>query len=320
MPLEIPWEVLGSEDSGLIGGWPGAPGEMRVPAVELVGDELQFRFAKGWSGDHYLIPPPDLLDRFLAMRTTRQIEMFATRFGPLALFETAGSPDPKQLAESLWQGGVFTPGVHRERVEWWRHLQRQFRAVLALVSAFHLHEDPSDAMFLELDASGVYCFREALPSEVRSAGGKERRELAVTAARIYTGGLVAQCGVRPGLRLDHRRDPVGVDLVFQDEWFGRGALCLPGALAVQLLSPIAGARFALCSACGQPFVPQRRQAGVGRRRYCRLCVRQGAAVRDAKVDYRARLRELGVRRMRDVKSGDVTQRRKSVASKQSSKK
>ena len=69
-------------------------------------------------------------------------------------------------------------------------------------------------------------------------------------------------------------------------------LSLSGALTVQLMTAMAGSGFALCSSCGEPFVPKRRQPAFGKRRYCPRCGRP-AALRDAKATYRAKLRARG---------------------------
>ena len=70
-----------------------------------------------------------------------------------------------------------------------------------------------------------------------------------------------------------------------------------GALIVQLMSAATGSALAICSACGTFFVPLRRRPAFGKRRYCRACGRT-AALRDAKADYRARLRTKDVARRR----------------------
>lgn len=310
-PAPALYEALGSKESGQVGNWRETPGNLRVPSdVRFSDGEIQFCFS---AGDRYCAPPSDLLDLFLNLRTDAAIAKFAGRFGPLALFETAfsASPDPSQLANSVWKNGKLSQNIHAERVEWWRELQRQFRAVMALVALFRLGDDPPVSMFQELAASGVLLFHEDM---LKSSSALDRREMACLAASVYTNGLMRACGVFPGLKLDFRRPRARIQLVFQDELLGRGLLSLPGALAVQLLGAIAGEGFTVCSACGSPFAPGRRRPAFGKRRYCRACGPK-AAVRHAKSAYRSRLRDLGVRSMGELEQLRGRQRSKATGPK-----
>ena len=310
-PAPALYEALGSKESGQVGNWREKPGNLRVPSdVRFSGGKIQFCFS---AGDSYRAPPSDLLDLFLNLRTDAAIAKFAGHFGPLAVFENAFAalPDPKRLAESVWNGGKLSRHTHAERVESWRTLQRQFRAVMALVALFRFGDDPPVSMFHELEASGVLLFHEDL---LKSSSAFDRRELVCLAARSYTNSLMRACEVFPGVTLDFRRPVPRIGLVFQDELFGRGLLCLPGALAVQLLGAIAGEGFALCSACGSPFAPGRRRPAFGKRRYCRACGPK-AAERHAKSAYRSRLRDLGVRSMGELEQLRGRQRSKATGPK-----
>lgn len=264
--------------------------------VEIEGDMLRFDWSAGL--DHCKVPAT-LLERFLQSRTDEAIWRFAARFGPL---------DPR---------GLYLPGVeaafgpptssdqsdcHREFLAAWRRHQAQVSVLLALVASVRDKESPSKEMLFSVHRLGLLHAVDRLTvaqpgqlprilTEWNDCSAADRLE---TARRVFLsaiGAFVRECGLRPALTLEWTRSGVRMGLVFQDaraDFLGAG-VSLFGALTVQLMSAATGSALAICSACGDFFVPRRRTPAFGKRRYCRSCGRT-AALRDAKADYRARLR------------------------------
>src|SRR5262249_44348925 len=123
-----------------------------------------------------------------------------------------------------------------------------------------------------------------------------------TAWRLFDHWLrwcVRECQLRPGLTVESLRSR-RIVLVFQDmrtDFQGFG-VSLFGALTAQVMSAATGSTLALCSACGNFFVPQRRKPAFGKRRYCQACGLR-AAWRDAAADYRAAKRAPAKRLSKD---------------------
>ncbi len=131
----------------------------------------------------------------------------------------------------------------------------------------------------------------------------DRRRGALDVVRDHCIALVRRAGLRPALEIGSADSTLAVTLVFQDavtDKVGVG-LSLFGALTTQLLAAVSGSGFAICSACGNAYAPQRRRPSVGRRRYCPNCGHP-AAVRDAKADYLAREREKEKKKRRTGRS------------------
>ena len=273
-------DALADPESAMLGR-PGMPDGLPVPdETQVVAEHLVFDFG---SDIHGRDVPTDLLDRFVSAITDAGLVRFARRFGPLALFpEGEGDfvkPDPSRLA------GYYEE--HRERLASWRKFQHQVRLVLGLAAAFHSEDVPSFEALRECEALGL--FRPGTVDAACHKGAASQRNLGINAALTCSRVLAEACGLRPALALYGRS---GISLVFQDAiavWpFAGLGLSLAGALTVQLMAAIAGSGFALCSSCGEPFVPKRRKPAFGKRRYCSRCGR-AAAVRDAKRDHRAKL-------------------------------
>ena len=302
------WEVLADPDTARLN--PSLPlGGLWVPnRVELVDGSLCFR----WDGetDAYRNPPVGLLERFLRARHDHAILAFARHFGPLGVSELDGNirPDPKRVFHRLSRGDE-----HREAVSSWCRYRQEFSDLLTLAAQLREGESIDREVFVRFkQREGVrrdlpkLAFLMALPWPTVVVGNWERMALSERrerAAQFLTHRceiLVESCGVRPVLAISpgrNRSDTVG-ELLFQDA-IGTSAvpgLSLFGALTVQLLAAASGSRFSMCSACGMPFVPRRRKPAFGRRRYCPSCGRH-AAQRDAKADYRSKLRRLGRKRL-----------------------
>ena len=272
--------------------------------VEINGGNLCFDWRAPIS---HRRPPPTLLERFLRLRSDDAILSFAERFGPLAPRGLYGAGQETDYgppsSPDHWQ-------KHRESLRAWRQYQSQLNVLLALVAAVREKESPAKETFAKLHKLGIL---PAVDRRTVSELGKlppiltewESRSLAnrLTTARLVflqtIETYVLHCGLRPALTLEWSRTGSRMELVFQDaraDFIGAG-LSLFGALTVQLMSAATGSALAICSACGSFFVPRRRRPAFGKRRYCRACGRT-AALRDAKADYRARLRTKDTARRR----------------------
>ena len=268
--------------------------------VAMHRDELCFDWD---AGPMSLKAPLTLLERFLRIRSDEAFLNFARKFGPLA-------------PRGLYGGDQATSSnssEHREPLDLWRKRQREFNAVLALVASVREKQSPQKTTFAELHELGV--LRGVFSQLAHSENGEpppilqhwESISLAdrlTTARHVFLRQIqvyVRHCGLRPALSLEMNRLGVRFALVFQDaraDFVGAG-LSLLGALTVQLMSAATGSALAICSACNDFFVPRRRLPAFGKRRYCSRCGR-AAAVRDAKKDYRSRLRTKDAARRRPI--------------------
>lgn len=310
------------------------PSDVLLPAdrVAIDGDYLRFHWLKkGHLPADFARrrPPQTLLERFLGLHSDKAILRFAERFGPLA---------PRGLYGAGIETGYGPPSdstndresLHRESLSVWRRHQSQLNALLTLVSRVRERESPAKETFAKLHNLGILpaVDRLTLPDlrpliltewERCSPADRLTTARAVFLKTIET--YVCHCGLRPALTLEWSRTGSRMELVFQDaraDFRGFG-LSLFGALIVQLMSAATGSALAICSACGNFFVPRRRRPAFGKRRYCRMCGR-AAAMRDAKAEYRAELRRLGVEKMSDLSpAGGGRPRTKAVAKRRSGK-
>jgi hypothetical protein len=176
--------------------------------------------------------------------------------------------------------------THTEEISEWRRFQEQLKLVLGLIAAFRENTVVSVPAIEALAKTGL--FRVGTLEATSLQKETPRRALAVSVCALYTRALALSCGLRPALAVGRK---LNLTLVFQDSIATRlgGGLSLAGALTVQLMSAMVGSGFAMCSGCGDPFIPEGRQPAFGSRRYCPSCG-HSAAMRDAKRDYRARQR------------------------------
>lgn len=174
--------------------------------------------------------------------------------------------------------------------------------MLSLIAAVRERQCPKKETFADLYERGmlprVSILTIAKPGKLPPILGNwegcslaERLQTAQWVFQDKVKTFVRHCGLKPALAVKSKRGEVRMELVFQDaraDFLGSG-LSLFGVLTVQLMSAATGSALALCSACGNFFVPRRRQPAFGKRRYCGACGR-AAALRDAKADYRERQR------------------------------
>jgi hypothetical protein len=248
--------------------------------VDLQPEELSFSIEFGkW---RHIRPPANLLERFLKARSDAALFRFAQSFGPLTT--------PNWL--KVWDTGF------RESLPFWRRFQWELDYLLGIAATLRegldINGDPRDAYeqhgiqlepyvsFLSLADLG----RGEKPTWNEHA--KSRRQAMASRVFLWRVGVLTQsCELRPTL-IETVSGERRFDLVFQTGSSGFG-MSLRGALSAQFLAAATGSGFAVCSACGRCFVPQRRRPAFGKRRFCHECGR-AAALRAAKASWRDRER------------------------------
>jgi hypothetical protein len=260
-------------------------------AVSTKAGVLSFDWRVGYS---WLKVPPTLLDQFIAISSDDNVLLFARRYGPLGLSA------PGQRAGSVPLFG--RRAVRRELLAWWRRAQSEFRLLLTLAALLREGSEPRREIFAQYEEWGIIVPARTLgnigrPSSILNKWSEwprgVRKRAATELLEMRMRSFVQQCGLRPALMLEPTKGSFKVGFHFQDATANSPVLVglsLFGALTVQLLATVAGSGVAVCSGCGNVFVPRGRRPGFGKRRYCPRCGRR-AAVRDAKADYRRRLRE-----------------------------
>ncbi len=268
-----PWEQLADPETGQL--------VTRVPfdalfvttSVEVDSGNLVFNV---FSAIERIRVPADLLEKFLGAKTDERRHRFAQRFG--ALLEPSAA--------------AYESGRHREPFEIWDRFQWEFSYLLGLVAAVRegadVVRDPAD----DYAVRGLRIIRGGTLSDLlkprtwRERSRAERRELAAAVIQQRTWFLVNISRLRPGLVAERTLGKFRFVL----QGGNHAGTSLLGAITGQFLVTATGSGFASCSACGNVFVPKRRQPAFGKRRYCAQCGRT-AALRHAKAEYRKRERE-----------------------------
>ena len=226
-------------------------------------------------------PGPGLLDQFvhLADAPAEHILRYAQRWGVLFLCEqhrlpTSHNPRPLYTAVSGQVTWCVPPrganGTYWEFLEDWRHFARQARALLSI--AVRLYQEHTGAA---ADWGTVY-------ERMAQTGPPGQGDLAAErfALTLCVNEWLILGDVRPQFSWIDRHNTV------PKITFGGGGLF--GALAVQLALAISQTDgLVLCSACGAPYVPERRPRS-DERHYCVACRDAGRPARDAARDYRGR--------------------------------
>lgn len=224
-------------------------------------------------------PGPGLLDQFvvLADAPAERILTYAQRWGVLLLCEhhlpSSHNPPPLYMSQSgpMWCLPSRDPDNQCwELLEDWRHFARQARALLRV--AVRLHEGRTGAA---ADWGTVY-ERPAQPGPP-GQGDLDAERLALT---LLVNEWLVLGNVRPQFWWAEGRNAAPEIRLGGEDLFG--------ALAVQLALAISQTDgLALCSACGSPYVPERRPR-PDERHYCAACRDAGRPIRDAARDYRSR--------------------------------
>jgi hypothetical protein len=214
----------------------------------------------------------DAKERVILPEFERAINEYASRFGILGICEhnlPASHPslnfrqqDPRPC-EPRKDGADYI-----ENVGHWLSYARQARALLNVAAAIYSDDKGRQRDWEELVSDG----------ERLLEGGDERRKGLVS---FYVHGWMRVGGVH----LDMPWEGPSPEIRVMTHW----SYGLFGAVAIQLALAISRTDgLAICSACGEPFVPSRKPA-PGRRAYCaRPRCSQKARWRDAKREERRR--------------------------------
>lgn len=231
-----------------------------------------------------IMPPANLLERFLAASSADQFLAMASRYGPL-LVDERGRFDGWYAFERC------------EPLELWTRHQQLFSDVVGLAARLRnsdpLRDEPWSPALRAVGAADVLLMgdvtlRRGIVPTWSQRTKRDRATLVAGVISYVVAGIVRGAALEPNLDFNARRNTFEFRLgqARQDTLYG--------ALATQLLTAVAGAGFWLCANCGRPFVPKRKPA-AGRRAFCSAptCGAK-AAIRFAVNDCR--------RRQRDVRS------------------
>jgi hypothetical protein len=263
------WEALTDPDTtNLITRVPF--GRLEVPEpVTIESGSLCFPFVHKLK---FVRVPETLLARFLAADTDQRILRFAQRYGPIKWSQLLSNRELHQYEEPLVK---------------WRALRWELSYLLSLAASAREDMPVNTDPWQELINRGIREPRwhrqqsEHAPSWNKWSKSRRRDEIMSLVEERAT-AHIARAGLRPALDTDHER--AWFRIVFSDP-----SRSLHGVLVGQFLAAVIGSGIASCSACGNIFVPKRRQPAFGKRRYCQRCG-HAAAVRDAKADFRKRAR------------------------------
>jgi hypothetical protein len=275
------WGLSGlTDDKGQLDR-PVAWNEWDVPDVVLQGDRLTwsprgvFRRAKASSS---------LLEAFvgLADAVDAGILNYARRWGVFGICRHGlpASHNPPPVPRPILDG-VFRPmdelpwcyprgwwgGCAWEPLDTWRAYARKFRAVLNVAAGLHDGRRGTGDDWRELNV------------EMRDGGPTER----LRQERVQLCTVLNQFLAQGRISLEIRWDETTPTLRPR----GSG---LFGAVLIQLVLAVGrSGGFAICAACGIPFIPARRPR-PDQRHYCERCRKLKVPARDAAADYRRRRR------------------------------
>jgi hypothetical protein len=265
----IKWELTGivGEDGHLERPLPA--GSIWAPdSIELTEDRLTWATVKGY---REVRPGIRLLTEFLALNDAKPDEIlnYARRWGVLSICEhnlpSSHAADCRALG---WHDG----GRLWEPLAVWRRFARDGRALLNVASQLNAGKPGAaedwGAIFVDQTTPGpAPWWQQSVEADALMLTQVLNEWLGLGNVRPYVGRS--------------RRSGLIIHL-------GGGSSGLFGVLAVQLVMAAAASEgFAMCSACGGPYLPRRRPA-AGRRRYCEKCREAGASIRDAARDYKRR--------------------------------
>lgn len=249
--------------------------------VRLDGDELVYPVGIEPAVEE---PPPDLLDRFVALAEAPDVGIlvFARRFGVLQTCRH-GLPyrhDPKCKLRPVRHPAAEHAFYYREPLAAWRRLAAQVRAVLRIATAVE-----RDTLGSAGDWAVVWpetqgrddVLDEGRAEWLATIDGQRYSLVSVVSAFLWVGDvrprLVCECVKGRGTRVTFA---LGANRVF-------GEVALRLAMTVSRVEGLA-----ICANCKTPYTPKRRPKR-GQRSFCPNCGKK-AAQRFASRDYRCRQR------------------------------
>jgi hypothetical protein len=245
--------------------------EVPVPP-EIETDESHLYWSIRRHDDIRLIRPNRItLDQFLVLADgdPEQICRFARKYGVLGIC-VHGKPSSHNLDCDLVPG---LPGLSgwAEPLDRWRHYARQFKAVLRIIGETNQDRLGRAEDWALLDPQQDPTFSNPTQKTVFTAGvaGARKRICGIISDFVVLGAVM------PELFAD------GPD--WKVYYHSVGSNRLFGSLVIQLILAIAGVDgFATCSACGNPYLPERFPK-TAQNNYCSLpCRKVGAALASRK--------------------------------------
>ena len=282
-PLERELEIAGlnSEQIGR-GGLP--PRQARVPPfLKLEAATLRWRIVNDEdpSARGHDVDPAGMLNRFIKIRSGRDVLRFAETYGPLMLCEH-GLPVSHEQGDAclplgwLDQGGPDDPGEPLDR---WHYYVSMARSILEVTTALHGSDDiPREALrrFIEGDHAERLTGRTKqdymLTVNVRVKTALSDREHAKREVAWAVNAWLVLGNVRPELAW------------YEGQRFVQLGAATFGVLGIQLMNTVtAASSIAPCSHCGD-LVPRARKPQRRRRVYCDKaeCKKWGARERQRK--------------------------------------
>jgi hypothetical protein len=285
------WDALRDPDTARLVRPISAGTLVRADRVQLSRGILTFEVS---SSPRSVRVPEMMLEQFLGLDSDEAIVGFALKYGPLLI-------DPLSVRDA-GSGGI----EYREPIKEWQQFPGVFSRLLSGAAAVKSGQKPDLEMFQQMVADQDFMLErlhrnvpkeEPDPIDVwKGSNVKERRRHLAWTVEWLAHALVNHADLR--LYLTGAERP-GTEWVFDLAF--RSSIGIPSgfrSLVLQLLAAIVGTGFAVCSSCGVSYVPKRRPRTTGRH-YCVSCGR-AAALRDAKADYRRRVRSAN----RGRKAGD----------------
>ena len=255
-------------------------------------DGSELEFAVPWSAptSQAIKPGRHILEDFLQLATKSEVEIhrFAAKFGPLLIYSRIQEREDDAL--------IF------ERSDVWRYFAGCMTALLRIAGDICLGRRSSSPTWEPIGYGPPLIFNQKATEidwiNPSAADGEKQWKILARASRLkqnqhptlwaaFLNALLLLGRVRPWVNLDGPRGAQRPRLVFT----GSNLLSFL-ALQVCLLASKHDA-FALCSYCNGTFTPGKRAPKSGQRSFCPACRADGAPVRVAQRDRRARLSDGG---------------------------
>lgn len=253
------------------------------PVVWLTGEGEEARLEWDWYPDHDQVQhpgtPPEL--ELIAIPESRQRGyQWGEKKGLLSAFIRLADAPPEAFLSFAERFGPLMLCVHglplthseqcgptrSEPLAVWRQFAQQTRALVQIANALHNSEEVS-----RIDWAAIETLLPLLELSADIPRTVERGRQAVT--RLVNYWLLLG-GVNLLFWWEGETPQVSLD--------GYGSF---GTMATQLTFEIAkSSGIAVCSACGQPYFPERKPAR-GKRNYCQRCRAEGKNQRHAKREY-----------------------------------
>lgn len=234
------------------------------PEIEIHGDRICWSI-RNWKSIRLVRPSRAMLDQFLSLSNAdvEQMRAFARKYGVLAICEHG-----KPTSHDLRCGSAPCPEIRgwSEPLDRWRYYAKQFQAVLRIADRLNRNQlgTREDWAVIDPQQDPSFPARTTKTMFARGMAGARNRLASIVNDFLDLGA------VKPQLFPDGSNWRIYYHSVANDTVFG--------ALAIQLLHAVASVDgFAICSACGDPYDPERTPR-PDQNNYCsRKCQKKGWA-------------------------------------------